>query len=204
MRLPALSVAALLIVASATSAAQTATSPEPGATSSPAGQTAPAAERPAQGPGDLPVSLDRIREGLTQKPQASTLNLDIKPDFIIRIEEKAHIEAILSKLDFKRAGPVPAGGLYAYELQQQLGNKNDRPLQQPYAAFTGKEMITLAIEGLIQQYLGGKILDGISSAQREAAERAARTEVALAIAGYCDARPDRGASLYLCTEVLTR
>jgi hypothetical protein len=203
MRLTTLVVAAILTVAPV-SAQQAATSSEPGNAASPAGPTAPAAKDPGQKTGDLPVSLDRIRDGLAKPPQGSTLkNLDIKPDFIVRIEEKEHVEAILSKLDFK-SGPAPAGGLYAYELQQQLGNKNDRPLQQPYAAFSGREMITLAIEGLVQRYLGGRILDSITSAQRESAERAAREEVATAIATYCDARPDGGVSLHLCTEVLNR
>lgn len=191
-------------MAASLSAQQSTTSSKAGASAPPAGQAAPAAKDPAQGTGELPVSLDRIRDGLARPPQGSTLkHLDIKPDFIVRIEEKEHVEAILSKLDFK-SGPTPPGGLYAYELQQQLRNKNDRPLQQPYAAFSGKEMITLAIEGLMQRYLGGKILDGITSAQRDSAERSAREEVATAIAAYCDARPDGGASLHLCTEVLNR
>lgn len=203
MRLTALAVAATL-VAVPLSAQQSATSSERTTGASPAGQTAPAAQDPARGTGDLPVSLDRIRDGLARPPQGSTLkHLDIKPDFIVRIEEKAHVEAILSKLDFK-SGPAPLGGLYAYEMQQQLGSKNDRPLQQPYAAFSGKEMITLAIEGLMQRYLGGKVLDSITSAQRESAEQAAREEVATAIAAYCDAQPDGGVSLHLCTQVVNR
>lgn len=198
MRLTALAVAAILAVAPL-AAQQAASSPDPAAAVSPAGDTA----RPDTS-GDLPVSLDRIRDGLARPPQGSTLkNLDIKPDFIVRIEERDHIVAILSALEVKK-GPTPPGGLYAYEQQQLLGNKIDRPLQQPYAAFSGKEMITLAIEGLMQRYLGSKLVDGITSAQRERAERAAREEVAEAIAEYCDARPDGGSSLHLCSDVLNR
>jgi hypothetical protein len=204
MRLLAQSLAVFALAASL-AAQQTQPSPGAGAGATGAGQTAAPAQEPKEPSGELPVSLDRIRDGLNRPPQGSTLkNLDLKPDFIVRVEEKAHVEAILSKLDFKGSGPVPPGGLYAYEMQQQLGNKNARPLQQPYAAFSGKEMIVLAIEGIMQRYLGGKILDGLTSAQRASAERAAREEVAQAIASYCDARPDGGASLHLCTDVLTR
>ena len=207
MRLLALSLAAIALTTTL-SAQQTPASSEPATREGGAGQAAPKTQesaQPATPAGELPVSLDRIREGLARPPQGSTLkNLDLKPDFVVRVEEKAHIEAILSKLEVKSSGPVPAGGLYGYEMQQQMGNKNARPLQQPYAAYSGKEMIVLAIEGLMQRYLGGKILDGITSAQRENAERAAREEVAQAIADYCDARPDGGASLHLCSEVLNR
>ena len=62
----------------------------------------------------------------------------------------AHIQAILSTLDFK-SGPRRPGGLYGYEQQQLIWNKVDRPLAQPYAAFSGGELITLAIEGLIAE-----------------------------------------------------
>ena len=113
------------------------------------------------------------------------------------------MQAILASLQVK-SGPAPLGGIYAYEQQQMLSNKTDRPLQQPYAAFSGGELITLAIEGLIQKYLGDKIVSGITNAQRAAAERAAREEFATAVADYCDTRPDGGTSLQLCTEALQR
>jgi len=166
------------------------------------GQATPA--DPETAAHELPVSLDRIREGLARPPQGTALKrIDIRPDFFVRVEEKQHILEILSKLDFK-TGPTPPGGLYAYEQQQQMFNKTDRPLAQPYAAFSGSELVTLAIEGLVGKYLGGKLLQAITGAQREGAERAARQEVAQAIADYCDAQPDGGSSLHLCTEVLNR
>jgi hypothetical protein len=103
----------------------------------------------------LPVSLDRIREALSKPPEITGLHkLEIKPDFSVRVQERAHIQAILSTLDFK-SGPRLPGGLYGYLQQQQIWNKVDRPLAQPYAAFNGGELITLAIEGLMQKYLGG-------------------------------------------------
>jgi hypothetical protein len=204
MKLIALSLAAWLATGPALAQGTKPSSAESAAQSPPSPQATPSEPGEPKPAGELPVSLDRVRQGLA-RPTSSTLNnLDLKPDFIIRIEEREHIQAILSKLEVKSSGPVPPGGIYAYEQQQMLTNKTDRPLQQPYAAFSGGELIILAIEGLAQKYLGGKIVNGISNAQRAGAERAAREEVAQAIAEYCDAQPDRGQSLHLCTEVLDR
>lgn len=202
MRLMTLAVAVMLASWPGQAQDQTPSS-KPVTDPSAAGQAAPAApgETPAR---DLPVSLDRIREGLSRPPQNTTLKrIDIKPDFYVRVEEKQHIEEILSKLDFK-TGPAPLGGLYAYEQQQQIFNKTDRPLVQPYAAYSGSELVVLAVEALAFKYLGGQMLQTLTTDQRESAERAARQEVALAIADYCDARPDGGSGLHLCTEVLSR
>jgi hypothetical protein len=174
-----------------------------GSQSSATGQSSAPAPDETKPTGELPVSLERVRQGLSRPSGTALKNLDLKPDFVVRVEEREHIQAILSKLQVQ-SGPAPLGGLYAYEQQQMLSNKTDRPLQQPYAAFSGGELITLAIEGLVQRLLGGKILSAFTNAQRAGAERAAREEVAQAIADYCDVQPDGGSSLHLCTEVLDR
>jgi hypothetical protein len=148
--------------------------------------------------GDLPVSLDRIREGLNKDTSAVLRNLDVKPDFRIQVEEQRRIDEILSKLDFT-SGPAPAGGLYGYEQQRRLFNPTDHPLQQPYAAFSGGELITIAIENLIAKYLGGRVLNALTSAERARAEAQAREEVDQAIADYCTARSDRD-EIQLCTS----
>jgi hypothetical protein len=149
--------------------------------------------------GNLPVSLDRIREALSKPPELTLLHkLEFKPDFSVQVQERAHIQTILSTLDFK-SGPRLPGGLYGYEQQQQIWNKVDRPLAQPYAAFNGGELITLAIEGLMQKYLGGALLNGISNVERESAERAAKAEVSRAISEYCVSQPDAGRSLQVCS-----
>lgn len=203
MRLTALTLAAIL-TAGALQAQQTGTSTAGGDSPSTAGQPSSASSPNPQPTSELPVSLDRIREGLAKSATGTGLkNIDLKPDFVVRVEERDHLQEILSKLDFK-SGPTPPGGIYAYEQQQRAINKIERPLQQPYAAFSGGELITLAIEGLVQKYLGAKIGEVISSAQRASAERAAREEVATAIAVYCDSREDGGRTLHLCTEALTR
>jgi hypothetical protein len=108
----------------------------------------------------------------------------------------------MSKLDFS-SGPAPAGGLYGYDQQRRLFNPTDRPLQQPYAAFSGGELITIAIENLMAKYLGGRALDAVTSAERARAEAQARGEVEAAIAEYCGSRPDRDA-IQLCTAPAER
>jgi hypothetical protein len=148
---------------------------------------------------DQQASLDRIREALARAPQTMSLSkLDLKADFSVQIQEEQHLQAILSSLDFK-SGPRVPGGLYGYEQQRQIWNKVDRPLSQPYAAFSGGELITLAVEGLMQRYLGGALLSAIGNAERESAERAAREEVSRAINEYCGSRPDAGRSLQVCS-----
>src|SRR5262245_231781 len=99
-------------------------------------------------PGDLPVSLDRIRAGLKKQATESLLiRTEVPADFRIHILEQQKIDDMLSKLDFKSGtGPTPAGGVYGYEQQRRLFNPVDHPLVQPYAAFSGGELITIAIE----------------------------------------------------------
>jgi hypothetical protein len=103
----------------------------------------------------------------------------------------------MKKLDFK-SGPAPAGGLYGFEQQRRLFSPTDYPLMQPYAAFNGGELITIALENLIARYLGGPALNALTQAARTRAEQAAREEVNREIAAYCAARPDR-ADIQLCT-----
>ncbi|MEO8681806.1 MAG: hypothetical protein ABI665_22360 [Vicinamibacterales bacterium] len=137
-----------------------------------------------------PVSLDHIRAGL-ERP-ASTLVLkpvEVPADFRLHVLEQQKIDALIATLDF-RSGPVPPGGLYGYE-QQRITNPTDSPLSQPYAAFSGAELITVAIENFIARYLGGHLAQSLGDAERARAERLAREEVARSIAGYCAARQDR-------------
>ena len=158
------------------------------------------AEKPAvQDAGaDLPVSLDRIRDGLKKPQELSLRNLDVKADFSVRVDEQRRIDALMSKLDF-RSGPAPAGGLYGYEQQRRLFNPTDRPLQQPYAAYSGAEFTTVAIENLIAKYLGGHLLKVVASAERSRAEEQARAEVAEAVAAYCEGRSDRE-DILICSK----
>ena len=45
---------------------------------------------------------------------------------------------------------------------------------QPYAAFSGGQLLTILIENLVGKYLGGKMVDAVSAAERKRAEAAAR------------------------------
>ena len=149
----------------------------------------------------LPVSLERIREALTAgtTSKLSLSALEKPPDFKVEVQERRALEEILMTLDFK-AGPAPAGGVYAYEQQRQLFNPVDRPLAQPYAAFSPAEVITIAIENLIGKYLGGRLAETASNAERAKAEAAARRDVAGAIEKYCAADPERAKRLSICTS----
>jgi hypothetical protein len=186
MRLAILMVAAMALAAPAAAQERAASSTVDGTSSN--GDADPT----------LPVSLERIREGLNKPPDAGLRNLDVKADFSIQIEEQRHIDEIMSKLDFK-SGPAPAGGLYAYEQQRQLFKPSSRPLQQPYAAYSGGEFFTIAIENLLRVYLGDKLKDGWNARARTRDESQAREEVDQAIADYCAGRPDRY-QIQLCID----
>jgi hypothetical protein len=191
MRLLTLVVTAILATTSA--AAQDAQSSSP-----PADSSAPA---DAKTRADLPVSLDRIREGLdrpTSGANGMTLKaLDKQPDFRVEIREKRKLEELIASLDFK-SGPTPAGGLYAFEQQRLLTPPVDNPLAQPYAAFNQGQLMTILVENLVGKYLAGKAINAVTKAQRESAEESARREVEDAITEYCSAKPNHGAGIQLC------
>jgi hypothetical protein len=223
MRLPFLVVLALLggalmAGASPARAAQASQPSSSGAAQSseqatPPAEQAPAAASPAaprdgarpEDAGNLPVSLDHIRQALKRDATTSLLKqIDIPVDFRVHILEQQKINDMLSKLDFKSGtGPVPPGGIYGYEQQRRLFNPVDNPLAQPYSAFSGGELITIAIENLIAHYVAGPIVNGLSDAERARAERAAREEVARDIADYCSRRSDR-AQIEICRRPIAR
>jgi hypothetical protein len=147
---------------------------------------------------NLPVSLDRIREALAQPPHAPLLRLDEVPNFTVEVQERRKLEELIASLDFKSGPPVP-GGLYGFAQQQNVFPKVDHPLMQPYAAFSTSELLTIALENLIAKHLGGRALEAVSNFERERAERAAREEVAQAMAEFCAAQPDGGAGLQACS-----
>jgi len=145
----------------------------------------------------LPVSLDKIREGLQQTPAISLRTLDERPIFHMQILERQKIEELLGTLNFK-AGPVPAGGVYMFEQQRLMFNPVDHPLMQPYSAFGASELLTIMIENLIGKYLGPKIGTAISKSDRARAEANARDEVRAAVAQYCNAQPNLGTGIQIC------
>lgn len=165
-------------------------------------QDANQGQAPKEQESSLPVSLDKIREALAQTPNMRLKGLDQVPTFKVEIHEARRpfaLEDLVKSLapGFK-AGPVPAGGLYNYELQRQANNPVDNPLTQPYAPFNQPQLLTVLIENLVGKYLGGRALNAVSSAEREHAEAQARDEVHRAVAEYCAAQPYGGRSIEIC------
>jgi hypothetical protein len=146
---------------------------------------------------DPPVSLDRIRAGLERPTGIVLANPEPAADFRLHVLEQAKIDELIRALDFK-SGPAVPGGLYAYQ-QQQLMNLSSSPLTRPYAAFSGPELVTLAIENLVGQWLAGHVVSGIKDAARARTERLAREDVAHSIAEYCAAREDRD-DIVICSK----
>jgi hypothetical protein len=149
------------------------------------------------------VSLEKIKDALKQPaPLLSLRTIDERPTFRIQILERMKIEELLATLNFK-TGPAPAGGLYGYEQQRQMFPAVDNPLRQPYAAFNQGELLTILIENLARHYLGGRLLNAVSNAERTHAESAAREEVKRTIAEYCAAQPSAGAGIQICDANLS-
>ena len=182
MRLDILIVAVVLIASPAAAQGSAPRNLSPSATVESQTQDAPAL--------NLPVSLETIRERLARPP--ALRGLDRRPDFSVTIEVEQRLQEMFRALELKM-GPPPPGGLYAYEQQRLLFNKTDDPLAQPYAAFSGGQLLTLAIEALVGKWVMGRV----SGAQRGRAEREAREEVSRAIADFCAKQPDR-ARIELC------
>jgi len=189
MRLILLLVAAMLASAPAVA--------RPSQTSSPA---SPSQDAPSGAP---PVSLDRIRELLARAPAESVLRgLDRQPDFQITVEERRFLKDILESLDVKTP-PAPPGGLYAYEIQQQVWNTQNSPLVRPYAAFTSGELAQVSLTSILGALVTRYLTHGVMNLSRTEAENLAREDVRRAIDEYCSGRPDRS-FIEICTSPTLR
>ena len=203
MRIPSLVVVMFVgTVSAAAASAQssigtvTTATPEPGTANQASGTTL---QPPASSPQSQDPSLDRIRAALKRQATFDLLrNVDIPADFRLEILEQARLDELISKLDFS-SGPAPAGGLYSYEQQLRAFNPVDRPLMQPYAAFSGGELITIALENIIGRWLGGKLINALGESRQSSEERSAKEEVQAAINEFCAKRPDRW-SIELCNR----
>jgi hypothetical protein len=162
----------------------------------------PAEDQPKDSARSLPVSLDKIREGLETTPVLSLRTLNEQPTFTVMIRERQKIEELLASINFKSSSPPPAGGLYAYEQQRVMFPSVDHPLVQPYAAFNQPELLTILVENLAGKYLAGKAMQSITTADRARAEAAAREEVRRAVSDYCAAQPNAGAGIAICDAPL--
>ena len=124
----------------------------------------------------LPVSVDRIRAAL-DRPDILTLH-PVTPDFVVSVSERERFEKLVPPPDY-RSGPVPPGGLYAYEQLQRAGLGSAQPLF------------------LVDLIAIGR---GIASLRAAHAASAAREDVRRAIAEYCAAQPDGGAGVAICVK----
>jgi hypothetical protein len=150
---------------------------------------------------NLPVSIDKIREALAQPaPALSLRTIDERPSFRLQIFERQKIEELLASLNFK-AGPVPAGGVYMAEQQRLMFNPVDRPLMQQFGAFNQGELLTLLVENLVGKYLAGRAGNAVSKLERERAESNAREEVRAAVGQYCNAQPNAGVGIQICSSL---
>ena len=194
MRLTALVFTAILVAAPAAAQSRQSSSPEQSSST----QQDDKDKKPES---SLPVSLDKIKKELEQPPAPMLRGLDDKPTFKIEIHEKPKfsLDDLIRSLDVK-AGPVPAGGVYAFEMYKQQFNSTNNPLAQPYAAFNTGELLTILVENLVGKYLAGKVGNAVTGASRERAVTAAREEVQQAITDYCTAQPNHGAGIQICTS----
>ena len=152
----------------------------------------------------LPISIDKIKQGLEQTPTIRLRGLDEVPTFKVEIHERRTpftLDELLKSADVK-PGPIPAGGLYANEVQQQFWHTSDNPMMQPYMAFSQPELLTILIENLVGKYLAGKALNAVTAAERAHAEAQAREDVHRAVAEYCAAQPYGGRGVELCSAPL--
>ena len=155
-------------------------------------EATPAAPAPVEAPREqtplnLPISLDKIRDGLSQPAPAEPLKgltAAEQPTFRVTVTEQQKFEELLAKIKFDPPGPQVAGGIYAYDQQQRLFPRIDNPRVQPYGAFTTGQIATLAVEALIEKYIVEKMAHVVGTALRAQAEREAREEVARAVAAY--------------------
>jgi len=173
----------------------------PAAAQPPAPSTSAAAGASTEQYFNLPVSLDRIR-GKLEQPRGITLaGVDDVPTFKVEVLEKQRIEDLVAAIlkDVKKVY-VPAEGVYMQEMERQWGVAlSENPLlEQPYSAFSGREMVAIAVENVVGRLLAGPAIRALSAAQHAAASRAAREEVRAAIAEYCATQPSRGSAIQIC------
>lgn len=135
-------------------------------------------------PLNLPVSLERIREGLAAEQKPSLLDaLNLEANFRVEVKEQRpsfNFTEMFPPGSFD-GGPVPPGGLYAYEQQRMLF-PNSTP-----ALFT---FDTLPVFRAIANAIG--------DARRARAAAAARAEVERAMAEFCGAQPNGGEGIVGC------
>ena len=128
----------------------------------------------------LPISLDRIEDGLRTPPAISLEST--QPLF--RIEIVAPRPRWLPEIDWlgttERAGPM----LPVPSLHEQYLARVTPPEARSFGAFEGAELFQVMVTSLIQGLAAGKVVKAVKDAARARREEAARREVDEAIARW--------------------
>jgi hypothetical protein len=132
-------------------------------------------------PLNLPVSLERIREGLASEKPSLLDTLNLEATFRVEVKERRPNFAEMFPPGSFDGGPVPPGGLYAYEQQRMLF-PNSTPA-----------LITFDTLPIFRA-----IATAIGDARRARAAAAARAEVERAMAAFCAAQPNAGDGIVGC------
>lgn len=153
--------------------------------SPPTEEAKPAAQEKETKPGELPVSLDRIRQALAESPQ-------IKPDAVrpvFRVEvigDKPTITDLLGPEFWK--GTAPGMPITHQELFAMVTPEQFRGT----AMFTQAEAITVMATSVALQWALQKALQKYKEAKRESEREEARKEVQEALAALDKARQAAG------------
>jgi hypothetical protein len=141
----------------------------------------PLAAQTDERPLELPVSLERIREALASDKPSILDRLDLQPTFRVEVQENHPNFGEMLSAEKMRGGPVPPGGLYAYEQQRMLF-----PNSTPWVMSINTLPVFKAIA------------NAISDQRRERTAAAARAEVERAMAEFCAAQPNGGDGIAGC------
>ena len=134
-------------------------------------------------PLNLPVSLERIREGLAADKRLLLDTLNLEANFRVEVKERRPNFADMFPPGSFDAGPVPPGGLYAYEQQRMLF-PNSTPA-----------LITVPVLPIFSA-----IANAVGEARRARTAAAARAEVERAMAAFCAAQPNGGEGIVGCAK----
>ena len=120
--------------------------------------------------------MSRIHAAL-DRPAPLRLTLpEPKPDFRVEIRQRPlyspNLLGPVEGLWSTTTGPVPPGGLYAFEQRQRLGQQWTQPV--------------FSVDLLS---IGAGLQRAIANARRSRAEKAARDEVQRALAEFCAVHP---------------
>jgi hypothetical protein len=134
---------------------------------------------------ELPVSLTKIKKGLSRPPAIRAQ--ETRPVFRVEVIAKRPTMIELLGPDYL-IGPVPYGGMTHQEFLNMVTPTEYRG----YSMFSNKEAITVAATSLALQWALLKAVDKLKDARTERAKEAARREVIEAMNQLEEARKKAG------------